>query len=127
MRKAYVRIAPRKCLIYKIRGYIDEAKNVAKERVYEHRIESNQNIQKAGQVLKLFTDGSIAEDTPFSKVQTRAFSILERPKLDFIAVLSHAKPSACRTYCYQRKIRRNRLSSGSFWLHQNTAGNMSIN
>ena len=74
-----------KCLIYKIRGYIDEAKNAAKERVYEHRIESNQNLQKAGQVLKLFTDGSIAEDTPFSKVQTKAFSILERQKLDFIA------------------------------------------
>ena len=74
-----------KCLIYKIRGYLDEAKNAAKERVYEHRIESNQNLQKAGQVLKLFTDSSIAEDTPFSRVQTKAFSILERQELDFIA------------------------------------------
>jgi hypothetical protein len=74
-----------KCLIYKIRGYIDEAKNAAKERVYEHRIESNQDLKKAGQVLKLFTDDSIAEDTPFSRVQTKAFSILERQKLDFIA------------------------------------------
>jgi TnpA family transposase len=53
--------------------------------VYEHRIESNQDLKKAGQVLKLFTDDSIAEDTPFSRVQTKAFSILERQKLDFIA------------------------------------------
>jgi len=74
-----------KCLIYKVRGYIDEAKNAAKERVYEHRIESNQDLQKAGQVLKLFTNDSIPEETPFHQVQAQAFSILERPKLDFIA------------------------------------------
>lgn len=73
------------CLIYNVRRYTDEAKAAAKDRVYDYRIESNQNLQKAGQVLKLFTDDSIAENTPFCNVQATAFGILERQKLDFVA------------------------------------------
>lgn len=73
------------CLIHKIRRYTEEAKRGAKEQVYEFRIEENQNLHKAGQVLKLFTDDSIAPNTPFQSVQTSAFDILERRKLDFIA------------------------------------------
>ena len=72
-------------LIYNVRQYADEAKAAARERVYECRTEGNENLHKAGQVLKLFTDDSIAENTPFSKVQAKAFSILECQKLDFIA------------------------------------------
>ena len=72
-------------LIHNVRQYTDEAKAAAKERVYKCRTEGNEKLQKAGQVLKLFTDDSIAENTPFSKVQAKAFSILERQKLDFIA------------------------------------------
>ncbi len=41
--------------------------------------------QKAGQVLKLFTDDSIASNTPFEKVQAKAYSILEREQISFIA------------------------------------------
>jgi len=52
-------------LIYNVRGYVDEAKAVAKERVYQYRIEANSHLQKAGQVLKLFTNDSISEETPF--------------------------------------------------------------
>ncbi len=72
-------------LIYNVRKYIGQARSTAKERVYEHRIEGNQNLQKAGQVLRLFTDSSIAENTPFYQVQAKAFRILERQKLDFMA------------------------------------------
>jgi TnpA family transposase len=72
-------------LIYNVRRYTDEAKSAAKERVYQHRLEVNQDLQKAGQVLKLFTDDDIAEQTPFHQVQAQAFSILQREKLDFIA------------------------------------------
>jgi hypothetical protein len=74
-----------KCLIYKISGYVDEAKTAAKERVYAYQIASNQILQKAGRVLKLFTDDTIAADTPFQAVQAQAFAILDRQQLDFIA------------------------------------------
>jgi hypothetical protein len=82
-------------LIYNVRGYaksnarlrlsVDEAKAAAKERVYQYRIEANQDLQKAGQVLKLFTNDIISENTPFHQVQAQAFGILDRQKLDFIA------------------------------------------
>lgn len=71
-------------LIYNVRRYTDEAKGAAKERVYEYRIEGNQSLHKAGQVLKLFTDSSIADNTPFREIKARAFDIIERQKLDFI-------------------------------------------
>ncbi len=73
------------CLIYDVRRYIDDTKSYAKERVYESIIESSQDLQKAGTVLKIFTDDSIAGNTPFYQVQEKAFGILERQKLDSIA------------------------------------------
>ena len=72
-------------VIYHVRRYVDEAKNAAKERVYEHRLEDNRNLHKAGQVLKLFTDSSIAGSTPFQEVRAKAFGILEHQKLDLLA------------------------------------------
>lgn len=72
-------------LIHHVRRYTDGAKEAAKDRVYDYRVESNENLQKAGQVLKLFTTADIAEQVPFHEVQAKAFAILERHKLDFIA------------------------------------------
>jgi hypothetical protein len=64
---------------------MDEAKLKAKERVYESYTESKQNIEKAGEVLKLFTDEDIPPHTPFQDIRDRAFAILERQKLASIA------------------------------------------
>ena len=72
-------------LIYNVRHYIDESKSKAKEQIYESFTETNQNIKKAGQVLKIFTDDSIDIDTPFKDVQATAFTILERQKIIDIA------------------------------------------
>lgn len=80
-------------LSYHVKRYVEAMKGAAKEQVYAYRIEGNQNLQKAGQVLKLFTDDSIAKSASFQEIQTRAFEILERQKLDFIAehIVSQAK------------------------------------
>jgi TnpA family transposase len=72
-------------LLSHVRQYTDSAKEAAKDQVYEHRDESNENLQKAGQVLKLFTAADIAAHVPFHEVQAKAFTILEREKLDCIA------------------------------------------
>jgi len=47
-------------LLHHVRRYTEGAKEVAKDRVYAYRMESNENLDKAEQVLKLFTDNSIA-------------------------------------------------------------------
>lgn len=74
-----------RCLIHDVRRYGDEAKTAAKERVYLSHVEHNQNLRKAGQVLKLFTDEEIDAETPFQAVQAQAFTILERAQLANIA------------------------------------------
>ena len=50
-----------------------------------HRIESNRNLQKAGQILKLFVDDGIPETEPFNQVRAKAFAILDRGKIESVA------------------------------------------
>ena len=64
-----------------MRHYTDTAKEVAKERVYQHRTEDNEQVTQAGQVLKLFTEDRIALQTPFHAVQAQAFRILAREQM----------------------------------------------
>jgi len=80
-------------LIHRVRRYTDEAKEAAKDRVYEHRVAHNEDVQQAGAVLKLFTDDRIAQSTPFQDVQAQAFALLERQKIDFVAehLTKHAR------------------------------------
>lgn len=73
------------CLIHNVRKYIDESKKAAKEMVYEHLVENNQNLRKAGEVLKLFSNDDIAASTLFQDVQEKAFEILDRRKLELVA------------------------------------------
>ena len=73
------------CLIYHVRQYQDGAKEAAKERVYHLHTEANEDVEKAAQVLRLFTDDSLPQQTPFHAVQAKAFNILAAYKIDFIA------------------------------------------
>ncbi|CAA9372216.1 MAG: Transposase, partial [uncultured Chloroflexia bacterium] len=61
-----------------------EAKAAAKEQVYLQRIIRNQDLPKAGRVLKLFLTDHTPE-TSFEAVQASAFAILERERLADIA------------------------------------------
>ena len=72
-------------LLYHVRQYTDAAKQAAKEQTYEYRLEQTRDLQKAGHVLKLFTDDAIPPQTPFGQVQARAFTILDRERLDRLA------------------------------------------
>lgn len=72
-------------LLYHVRQYTDAAKQAAKEQIYEYRLEQTRDLRKAGQVLKLFTDDDIPPHTPFGQVQARAFTILDRQRLDRLA------------------------------------------
>ena len=71
--------------VYSVRRFKDEAKLEAKEQVYECYTVSNQNMKKAGQVLKLFTDDSIPPHTPFRDIRDKVFTILDRDNLEVFA------------------------------------------
>jgi hypothetical protein len=72
-------------VMYHVRRYTEAAKAAAKERVYTARTESNEALQKAGQVLHLFTDEQIADATPFHDVRVHAFGMLPRDQLAGVA------------------------------------------
>ena len=72
-------------LIYHVRRHSDEAKAAAKEQVYTWRVASNADLQKAGRVLRLFTDDSVAESEPFGEVRIKAFAVLEPARLNSVA------------------------------------------
>ena len=67
------------------RLFREAAKEEGKEQVYQQRREGNEKLDKAAQVLRLFTDPNIAEQTPFREVRVQAFRILDGPEIDFVA------------------------------------------
>jgi hypothetical protein len=73
------------CFIHHVRQFREAAREEGKEQVYQHRREGNEKLDKAAQILKLFTDSSIAGQTPFHQVRTKAFRILDGPQIDFVA------------------------------------------
>ena len=73
------------CLLFYVRRFSQEAKEIAKEKVYRYKLEKNEKLHKAGQVLQLFTEEDIPQDTLFCETQKKAFSILEKDQLALIA------------------------------------------
>ena len=68
------------------------AKVCLQERLLSDRMEGSKNVQHIGQILDLFLDDSIADSVSFGEIKRRAFSILERNKInraaDFIGAHS---------------------------------------
>ena len=73
------------CFLHKVKQYVDAAKAGAKERTAAQRLADRHDLPKAGKVLKLFTAEPQDATTPFSTIQARAFTILDRPRLDRVA------------------------------------------
>jgi hypothetical protein len=73
------------CFLSHVRQYREAARAEAKEQVYHYRREGNEQLDKAARLLRLFTDRSIAHQTPFHQVRAKAFSILDAPPIDFVA------------------------------------------
>ncbi len=66
--------------IFKIRKYINDAKEHAKENVYNQKNENNENTKKIGKILDLFVDNDISDGINFGEIRSRAFKILEKTK-----------------------------------------------
>ena len=73
------------CFIHHVRQFREAAKEESKEQVYQQRREGNEKLDKAAQLLRLYTDQRIAGQTPFHQVRAKAFAILDGPQIDFVA------------------------------------------
>jgi len=71
--------------IYYVRGYIADAKDYAKEKVYDYKMEGNKGLNNLSKILDLFTDDSISDDIEFGQVKEIAFGILEKEKFPFLS------------------------------------------
>ncbi|MFC1659620.1 Tn3 family transposase [Pseudomonadota bacterium] len=71
-------------LIYHVRKFYEQAKEIAKEKVYEFKIENNKNMRKVAQILNFFLDDNIIDTTPFFNVRTKAFKILNPDELNLV-------------------------------------------
>jgi len=76
--------------------YAKQAANEAKAQALE---EASDNLKAAGDILGLFIDGSIPEDSPFSDVQKRAFALLD-PKT-FMNVTNYLRNVAFDKLAYE--------------------------
>jgi len=71
--------------VYYIRKYMDEAKKMSRELVYEYKMEGNRYVKSVGKVLGLFVDEDIPDDTQFGTVKEMAFTLMERDKFPLMA------------------------------------------
>jgi TnpA family transposase len=72
-------------LLHHVRRYDDDAREAAREMACDFRLETNADMTKGGQVLRLFTDDSIAGDIPFKDVRRKAFVLLPAARIDAVA------------------------------------------
>jgi TnpA family transposase len=71
--------------IHYIDKYIEEAKQVAKEKVYKYKNEGSRDVESAIKVMNLFTDKSIPDETIFGEVKNKAFCLLEEDKFPIVS------------------------------------------
>ncbi len=63
--------------IHLVDQYENQAKRAAEEGMQKAMLDAAEHLQAAGQVLSLFIDTSIPDDTPFTAVKEQAFNLLE--------------------------------------------------
>ncbi len=97
--------------LHNVKQFEGLAKEAAKERVYEYRTESNKDLPKAAQILRLFTTETIPPEIPFQQIQTKAFEILKQDKIDRIAKYIVNKAAFDETAFEWEIVRKKQITS----------------
>ena len=73
-------------LRYRVKRYLEEAKEVSRQMVYEQQIAYTKDLQRAGQVLKLVIDAQQYPDAiPLGLLREQAFDIIDAQTLEQVA------------------------------------------
>jgi Domain of unknown function (DUF4158) len=73
-------------LIHLIAQYEKQAKLASEQAMQKAIIEASASLQAAGQVLELFINDSIPDETPFASVKQKAFSLLKAESFWFFPI-----------------------------------------
>jgi hypothetical protein len=85
-------------LMYHVRHYDEAAKEAAKDRVYAHRMEGNENLLKAGQLLTFFTDDTIADPPHFWQSGPRPLPFSSATRSLPLPSISLPKPGSTKPF-----------------------------
>jgi TnpA family transposase len=72
-------------LIHWVDQYEKQAKRAAEEAMNNAVASASKNLQAAGHVLSLFTDNQITDDTPFSSIKEKAFTLLDPEQFPLVS------------------------------------------
>ncbi|HDT5901353.1 TPA: Tn3 family transposase [Raoultella ornithinolytica] len=72
-------------LIHWVDQYEKQAKRAAEEAMNNAVASASKNLQAAGHVLSLFTDDQITDDTPFSSIKEKAFTLLDPEQFPLVS------------------------------------------
>ncbi|HIF5920183.1 TPA: Tn3 family transposase, partial [Raoultella ornithinolytica] len=72
-------------LIHWVDQYEKQAKRAAEEAMNNAVASASKNLQAAGHVLNLFTDDQITDDTPFSSIKEKAFTLLDPEQFPLVS------------------------------------------
>lgn len=72
-------------LIHWVDQYEKQAKRAAEEAMNNAVASASKNLQAAGNVLSLFTDDQITDDTPFSSIKEKAFTLLDPEQFPLVS------------------------------------------
>jgi hypothetical protein len=71
--------------LHLVHQYESHAKRAAEEAMQKALADTSENLEAAGEVLNLFADAEIPDDTPFEAVKERAFTFLDAEQIPVVA------------------------------------------
>jgi TnpA family transposase len=76
-------------------NFAQQAKAYSHEKIAENSLEQKNQLNKTGELIKIFVDESIDDNSPFGEVKKKAFSIIDEDKIkQVVRYLSGEKLSA---------------------------------
>ena len=70
---------------YHVRDFTEKAKAYAKEQVVQYQLKANQQLGKVPQLLGMFTDPDIVDNTSFGEVRQKAFAIIKSDDIELVS------------------------------------------
>jgi TnpA family transposase len=71
--------------IHQVTSVTQEAQKSGKQKLNDYHVEHRRQLNKAGKLVRLFLDDSIAGDAPFSTIRDRAFKIIDQSQIKLVA------------------------------------------
>lgn len=70
---------------YHVRDFTESAKAYAKDQVIRYHLAANEQLNKVPQVLGMFTDPDINDETPFGEIRQQVFDIIDWDDINLVS------------------------------------------